>query len=107
MNSHLIIHCPTSEGVSEVSEQAIELAQQSMQAKRVVRSEPTCERTSKWPSAAAWILGYSGPQCPLPLPLPSPSRCDVEKGIGNLIWHEATVIQNQNRSPIPQWVATV
>ena len=43
-NSHLIIHCPTSEGVSEVSEQ-------------------TSERTSEWPSIYVPILGYSAPLC--------------------------------------------
>ena len=53
INSHLIIHFPTSEGVSE-------------RAKRVVRSQRMSERrerTSKWPSTPFCILGYSGPQC--------------------------------------------
>ena len=45
INSHLINHCPTSEGVSEVSERANEWAQWRVQASE------RCERTSEqWPS---------------------------------------------------------
>ena len=40
-NSHPIIHCPTSEGVSEVSERANEWAQRRVWAKRAVRSKRT------------------------------------------------------------------
>ena len=43
-NSNLINYCPTSEGVSEVSERANELAQRWAQVKRAVRSK----RTSEW-----------------------------------------------------------
>ena len=69
-NSHLIIHFPTSEGVSKVSERANEWAQRRARAKRAVRSERTSERceqtskrTSKWPSTSVCILGCSGSQC--------------------------------------------
>ena len=51
-NSHLIIHCPTSEGVSKANE----WAQRSARVKRVVRSERTserCERTSERVSGAS------------------------------------------------------
>ena len=41
-NSHLIIHCPTSEGVSEASERANKWAQRSARAKQAVRSK-LCE----------------------------------------------------------------
>ena len=44
-NSYLINHCPTSEGVSEVSE----------------RCERTSERTIEWPSTSVCILGCSRP----------------------------------------------
>ena len=67
---HLIIHFPTSEGVSGVSKRANECAQQSARAKRAVWSkrtsehcEQTSERTSKWPSAYVPILGCSAPLC--------------------------------------------
>ena len=70
INSHLIIHFPTSEGVSKVSERANEWAQRSARAKRVGRSkqtneryERTSERTSEWPSTYIWVLGWSGPKC--------------------------------------------
>ena len=63
-NSHPIIHCPTSEGVSEVSERANEWAQRRARAKRAVWSKRTSERcerkskwTSKWPSTTVCILG--------------------------------------------------
>ena len=70
-NSHLINHCPTSEGVSEVSERASERVSAAEGAsERVVRSkrtsercERTSERTSEWLSTPICILGYSGPQC--------------------------------------------
>ena len=45
-NSHPIIHCPTSEGVSEVSE-------------RVSEAEVAggaSERTSEWPSTTVWAV---------------------------------------------------
>ena len=45
IKSHPIIHCPTSSGVSEVSEQISE----------------RCEWMSKWSSTAVWILVYPGP----------------------------------------------
>ena len=64
-----LITFPTSEGVSEVSEQANEWAQRSVQAKQAVRSKQTSERcermskrTSEWPSTYIWVLGGSGPQ---------------------------------------------
>ena len=67
LNSHLIIHCPTTKGVSEVI--AVEGASE---AKRAVRSKQTserCERTSErtgeWPSSLVCIFGCSGPQCSL------------------------------------------
>ena len=70
MNSHLIIHCPTSEGVSEVSERANKWAQRRARAKRAVRSkwtsercERTSERTSEWPSTTVCIFGCYRPQC--------------------------------------------
>ena len=50
INSHLINHCPTSLGVSEVKERASKRAQQSARAKRVVQSKrmsERCERTSE------------------------------------------------------------
>ena len=53
-NSHLFIHCPMSEGVSKVSERCERTSE---------RCERTGEWTSKWPSTAVCILGYSGPQC--------------------------------------------
>ena len=46
--SHLIIHFPTSEGVSEVSERANEWAQQRARAKRAVRSKQTSEYFNEW-----------------------------------------------------------
>jgi len=67
-NRYSIIHCPTSEGVSEVSERANEWAQRRARAKRAVRSKQTserCERTSKrtseWPSTSICILGCYRP----------------------------------------------
>ena len=70
INSHLIIHCSTSEEVSEMSERANEGAQRGARAKRAVRSKQTSEQceqtsewTSEWPSTYVCILGYSGPQC--------------------------------------------
>ena len=62
-NSYPIIHCPTCERVSEMSERANEWAQWSAQAKRAkwaVRSRQTSERTSEWPNTYIGILGYSG-----------------------------------------------
>ena len=62
------IHCPTSEGVSEVSEWVNEWAQRRARAKRAVRSkrtsercERTSERTSEWPSTSFCILGCFRP----------------------------------------------
>ena len=59
INTHPIIHCPTSKGVSEVSERASKWAQRSTRVKRVVRSkqkseqcEWTSEWTSEWPSTS-------------------------------------------------------
>ena len=70
INSHLIIHCPTSSGVSEMSERARKWAQRSARAKQARQSKRTserCERMSKrtteWPSTYIWVLGWSGPQC--------------------------------------------
>ena len=70
INSYLINHCPTSEGVSEMSERMSEQAQRSVRAKRVVRSEQmsercvrTSERRSKWPTTYVSIHGSSEPQC--------------------------------------------
>ena len=67
-NCHPIIHCPTSEGVSEVSERANKWALQRARAKQAVWSERTSERcerarewTSEWPSTYILILYYSGP----------------------------------------------
>ena len=69
-NSHLIIHFPTSEGVSKVSERANEWAQRRARAKRAVRSKQTSERcermskrTSEWPSTYVSILVCSRPHC--------------------------------------------
>ena len=47
-NSPPIIHCPTSEGMSEVSE-------------RAVRASGASEQTSEWPSTLVCILGGFGP----------------------------------------------
>ena len=65
-----IIHFPTSEGVSEVSERANEWAQWRARAKQAVRSKRTSERcertseeTSEWPSTYVSILVCSRPQC--------------------------------------------
>ena len=44
MNTHPIIHCPTSKGVSEMSERASKRAQQSRRVKRVVWSKQTSEK---------------------------------------------------------------
>ena len=69
-NSHLIIHCPTSEGVSEVSERASkrvsagkgasEASSPEQAIEWVVRvNERTSERTSEWPSTqcvSSWII---------------------------------------------------
>ena len=76
INAHPIIHCPTSEEVSEVSERANLWVQRSARAKQVVWSKRTsercerckwCERTIEWtserPSTPICILGWSGPQC--------------------------------------------
>ena len=67
-NSHLINHCPTSEGVSEVSERAGKWVQRSAQAKRVVQSKLMSEQsvemskwTSEWPSTYIPILCCSAP----------------------------------------------
>ena len=58
-NCHPTIHCPTSEGVSEVSERANEQGQRKAQAKRAVRSkrksERTSERTSEWFSTTVFL----------------------------------------------------
>ena len=69
INSHPINPCPTSEGVSEVSERANEWAQRRARAKRAVpskrtseRCERTSERTSEWPSTYVSILVCSRPQ---------------------------------------------
>ena len=68
-SNHWIIQCPTSSGVSKVSEWVNKWAQWSMRAKQAGRSKRTNERCkprskqmSEWPSTAVWILGYSGPQ---------------------------------------------
>ena len=66
-NRHPIIDCPTSEGVSKVSERASERSRaregreqcKASSAKRAVRSKGT----SEWPSTYIWVLGGSGPQC--------------------------------------------
>ena len=65
INSHPINHCPMSEGVSEVSEQANKWAQRSAWVKRAGRSkqttywcERTNERTSKWPSGPVLQSGF-------------------------------------------------
>ena len=50
INSRPIIHCPASEGVSEVSERANEWAQRSTRAKRArwsKRARGQCDRTSE------------------------------------------------------------
>ena len=67
-NSHSIIHCPTSEEVSEVSERANEWAQRSARVKRAGRRkrtrewcERTSERTSEWSSITVCILGCYRP----------------------------------------------
>ena len=67
-NSQLIILFPTSEGASEVSEQANEWVQRRARAKRAVRSKETSERcermserTSEWPSTSVCILGCFRP----------------------------------------------
>ena len=64
-NSHPIIQCPTSEGVSEVSKRANEWAQLRVRAKWAVRckrtSERMSERTSEWPSTTVCILGCYRP----------------------------------------------
>ena len=53
--SHLIIHCPTSEGVSEVSERGSE--------RSGARKRSEQGGASKWQSRASeW--DYSGPECP-------------------------------------------
>ena len=69
LNSHPIIHCPMSKGMSEMSERA-KLAVRREQAKWAVRSKRTnelcermSERMSEWPSTSVCILSYSGPQC--------------------------------------------
>ena len=50
-NSHPIIHCPTSEEVSEVSEQS----------EASERVSSASERTSEWPSTTVCILGCYRP----------------------------------------------
>ena len=64
-----IIHFPTSEGLSEVSERANEWAQRRARAKQAVRSKGTSEwcewtskRTSEWPSTYFSIPVHSRPQ---------------------------------------------
>ena len=47
INSHLIIHFPTSERVSEASESANKWKQRSVQAKRAGRSKQTSERCDR------------------------------------------------------------
>ena len=65
INSHLTNHCPTSEGVSEVSERANKWAQQSARAKRAGRSklewavranERTDERVAQFFSLYSWLF---------------------------------------------------
>ena len=51
-NSHPIIHCPTREGVSEVSERANKWAQRRARAKRAVWSKGRSERC-EWTSERA------------------------------------------------------
>ena len=61
INSYPIIHCPTSEGVSEVSGRV----KQSVRKLRSKQTSEECERTSKlseWPSTSVFIFGCSGPQ---------------------------------------------
>ena len=69
-NSHPIIHCLTSEGVSEVSERANEWAQRSARAKQAGQSKRMSERckwmserTSEWPNTQVPILGFFKAQC--------------------------------------------
>ena len=47
LNSHPTIHCPTSEGVSEMSERANEWARQSARAKRASKVSGA-EQANKW-----------------------------------------------------------
>ena len=54
--SYLIIHCPTSEGVSEVSERANQRAVRANEC--VVRAN---KRTDQQVALYVWILDYSGP----------------------------------------------
>ena len=54
-----MIHFPTSEGVSEVSERANEWVQQRARAKRAVKSKQTserCERMSEWTTVAGFLV---------------------------------------------------
>ena len=90
INSHLIIHFPTSEGVSEFSERANEWVQQSMRAKQagpskfnewaVRANEQTDKRVAQysnlyfllfWPTVHGEIAEYS-PFCHLCLPFLPP-----------------------------------
>ena len=66
MNNQLIIHCPTSEGVSKVSEGVSEVSERANKCSGGrERSEQSgaSERTSEWPSTLVCILGCSGPHC--------------------------------------------
>ena len=70
-NSHPIIHCPTSKGVSErvnewVSERSggLERSEQSQASEQVSGAS---ERTSERPSTLVCIFGCSGPQCLVPV----------------------------------------
>ena len=53
INTHPIIHCPMSKGVSE----------RSKQGRASERISGVSERTSEWNSISAWILDCSGPRC--------------------------------------------
>ena len=62
-NRHLIIHCPTSEEVSERAQRSAR-AKQVGQSKQISEQcEWTSNQTSEWPSTYVGILGCSEPLC--------------------------------------------
>ena len=70
INTHPIMHSPTSEGVSKVSERANEWARQSAREKRAMWSkraseqcEQMSERISERLSTYVWVVDWFGSQC--------------------------------------------
>ena len=58
INSHLIIHCPTSEGVSKVSERSgsRERSELCGESEQVSGASERMSGASEWPSTYVWVF---------------------------------------------------